>query len=136
MKPIQKSLAALLLFGLFFNGISLCGSGFLQQIPEKTVIFKDPAAADPAKFFSGATVYRMWIHKAGSNEEISKMKGAFEKNKSVQSCDQGTTAGDYIELVLTLKKNTDKAWFVSTFKKAGINHIKINNEPIKEIGKF
>jgi hypothetical protein len=41
-----------------------------------------------------------------------------------------------ISKLYVLKLNKNKAWFIKSFKKAGLKTIKINNNPIIEIDKI
>lgn len=105
-------------------------------IPAKTVCIKNPNAADVNKFFSETTVLSFEVYKAGSADEIAKIVASLKNNKGVESVTEGKLTGDYKSMTLTLKSAKNKAWFASEFKKAGLNTIRINNNPIVEVEKM
>jgi hypothetical protein len=129
MRFIKILMAALLLNVAAVNANRYNGAlvSPFSETPSKSVIFKDPAAEDAGKYFSGGTTYRMWIFKAGTTGDLEKIIKIFSDDAAVKSCEQGATTGDYSELVLNLKAPENKAWFVALFKKAGLGHVKINN---------
>lgn len=106
------------------------------ETPAKTIIIKHPAASNPATFFSSGTVYTFEVYKAGSADDIAMIVKALSKDANVESCTEGVLTGDYKGFMLTLKSAKDKAWFASLFKKAGLNTIKINNNPIVAVDKM
>ena len=106
------------------------------ETPAKTICLKNPAASNPATFFSTSTVIMFEVYKPGSKEEMAKIVSSLKKDANVQSCDEGNITGDYYALTLTLKSAKDKAWFAALFKKAGLNTIKINNNPVLEVDKL
>lgn len=108
----------------------------LSEIPAKTVCIKNPSAADVNKFFSATTVLSFEVYKAGSKEEITKIINLLKKDADVESVSEGKLTGDYQSITLTLKSAKNKAWFATEFKKAGLNTIRINNNPIVEVDKI
>ena len=106
------------------------------EIPAKTVCIKNPNAADVNKFFSETTVLSFEVYKAGSADEIAKIVASLKNNKGVESITEGKLTGDYQSMTLTLKSAKNKAWFAAEFKKAGLNTIRINNNPIVEVEKM
>lgn len=106
------------------------------ETPAKTICLKNPAASNPANFFSTSTVIMFEVYKPGSKEEMAKIVSSLKKDTNVQSCDEGNVTGDYHALTLNLKSAKDKAWFAALFKKAGLNTIKINNNPVVEVDKL
>jgi hypothetical protein len=106
------------------------------EIPVKTVCIKNPNAADVNKFFSETTVLSFEVYKAGSADEIAKIVASLKNNKGVESITEGKLTGDYQSMTLTLKSAKNKAWFAAEFKKAGLNTIRINNNPIVEVEKM
>jgi hypothetical protein len=129
-------------FSLLMASISLNASALnlnknvkmYTEPPAKTVFIKNPAAADVNAFFSGITVLNIEIYKSGS--ELAKIVSTLKSNSNVESCIEGKVTGDYQAVTLTLKNKKDKAWFAAEFKKAGLGHIKINNNPIVEVEKM
>ncbi len=107
-----------------------------SEIPAKTIIIKHPAATNIDGFFSTTTVMMFEIYKAGSTEDLAKIVAAFKKNADVESCVEGTLTGDYQAMTLTIKSMKSKQWYAELFKKAGLKTIKINNNPIVEVGKM
>ena len=108
----------------------------LSEIPAKTVCIKNPSAADVNKFFSETTVLSFEVYKAGSKEEITKIINFLKKDAAVESVSEGKLTGDYQSITLILKSAKNKAWFATEFKKAGLNTIRINNNPIVEVDKM
>ncbi|MCW3077304.1 MAG: hypothetical protein JWO32_1913 [Bacteroidetes bacterium] len=107
-----------------------------SETPAKTVCIKHPEAADANKYFSTSTVVMFEVYKAGTHGEVAKMIKSLKSDSNVQSVSEGALTGDYQAITLTLKSAKDKSWFISEFKKAGLSHIKINNNPIVEIEKL
>ena len=107
-----------------------------SDIPVKTVCIKNPAAADANKFFSEATVLSFEVYKAGSADEVAKIVSSLKKDDAVESVTEGKSTGDYQQITITLKSAKNKAWFASEFKKAGLNTVRINNNPIVEVDKM
>jgi hypothetical protein len=103
------------------------------ETPVKTVVIKNPGAADANKYFSTVTTITFWVYKAGSTDEITQK---LKKNSDVASCGAGKLAGDYQEMTVTLKTAKDKAFWASLFKSAGMGHIKINNNEVVEMEKM
>mgnify|MGYP001020488472 FL=1 len=106
---------------------------FFGDIPAKTIFIKNPSYTDSKSFFAGIKTLQFEIFKAGSQEEVNKLLTKFNHNADVESCTAGKLYGDYQSIVLTLKTNKDRAWFVSAFKKAGLYLIKINNNAPVEV---
>ena len=108
----------------------------LADIPVKTVCIKNPAAADANKFFSEVTVLSFEVYKAGSKDEVAKIINVLKKDAAVESVTEGTLNGDYQSITITLKSAKNKTWFATQFKKAGLNTVRINNNPIIEVDKM
>jgi hypothetical protein len=106
------------------------------DIPVKTVVIKNPEAADANKYFSTATTVTFWVYKAGSADDANKIAQHLKKNSDVANCGAGKLTGDYQEMTVTLKTAKDKAFWASLFKSAGLGHIKINNNEIVEMDKM
>jgi len=102
-----------------------------NELPAGALVIKHPDAGNPA-FFEG-TVYHFWMY-AASPARLSAVISSFEKNKAVESCVKGASAGEHNELVIVLKSRQDKKWFISLFKSAGIKYVKVNNNPAVETG--
>ncbi len=130
----MKTLKKILLFVL----PAFVAMAFAQapEVPLKTVIIKDPVAADPQKYFSTITSITFWVHKAGSNEDVEKAMKTFKAEKNIKSSSEGKVTGDYKEFSLVLNAAQNKSWFAALFKKAGFGHIKINNNGIIPIDKL
>ena len=109
---------------------------YYAETPARTIVIKHPAANDPATFFSSGTMFAFEVYKAGSADEVAMIIKAMSKDPNVESCTEGRLTGDYKAFMLTLKSAKDKAWFAALFKKAGLNTIKINNNPIVEVEKM
>ena len=107
-----------------------------SEIPAKTVCIKNAAAADVNKFFSEVTVLTFEVYKAGSAADVAKIVASLKKSNAVESVTEGNVTGDYHAITLTLKSAKNKAWFATEFKKAGLNTIRINNNPIVEVEKM
>jgi hypothetical protein len=106
------------------------------EMPLKTLIFKEQAASDAKTYFSTATNFRFWVYKAGSTVDVEKLMKTVQADKAVQSFMEGKVTGDHKEFTLVVKQPQSKKWFSDLMKKAGITHIKINNEHPVPIGNF
>lgn len=138
---ILKSLSISFLLGVavlnstaFANNNSI--SVNFSDIPVKTVCIKNAAAADVNKFFSQTTMLFFEVYKAGSKEEVAKIIASLKSDAAVESVTEGKLTGDYQSITITLKSAKNKAWFASEFKKAGLNTVRINNNPIVEVEKM
>ncbi len=103
------------------------------EMSAKTIIIKHPMANDPATFFATNTLITFEIYKPG---DIAKAISVMSKDPNVADCKMGAVTGDYYQVNLTVKSLKDKMWYGTLFKKAGLNTIKINNNPIVEVGKM
>lgn len=101
--------------------------------PSNTIFIKNPAASQPATFFSTSIVLSFEIYKP---TEISKIVSTLAKDPNVASCLPGKITGDFQQVSLTVKASKDKMWYAALFKKAGLATIKINNDPIVDIDKM
>jgi len=102
-------------------------------MPDKTIIIKHPMANDPATFFATNSLITFEIYKPG---DIAKIIAALAKDPDVVDCRMGTVTGDYYQVNLTVKVSKNKMWYGALFKKAGLNTIKINNNPIVDVEKM
>jgi hypothetical protein len=109
---------------------------YFSETPARTIFIKHPAAQNVDGFFSTTTALMFEIYKPGSSEDMAKIISALKKDSNVEMCAEGAITGDYHMVNITLKSAKDKAWFAALFKKAGLNNIKINNNPIVEVGKM
>jgi hypothetical protein len=123
MKKFQLFFA-MLLASFVFSNYSV--NAQQNETPKDTLVIKHPAATDLSRFFSGSTVYNLWIYspKPAALDELIK---TFKNEKVVQDCTMGAAAGEYSEIVINLKEAKNKDWFISRFKEAGILFIKVNN---------
>jgi len=96
------------------------------ETPAKTVVLKHPAASNTTNYFSSATVITFEVYKVGSKAEMDNVTKTFMK-EGAESCIPGAVTGDYQAYTISLKNPKNKAWFASTFRKAGLTNIKINN---------
>ncbi|MDO8999714.1 MAG: hypothetical protein Q7W45_08115 [Bacteroidota bacterium] len=138
---ILKSLSISLLLGAAIVNSNAFGKNNtsivnFSEIPAKTVCIKNPNAVDVNKFFSETTILSFEIYKPGSKEEITKIINSLKKDAAVETVSEGKLTGDYQSITLTLKSTKNKAWFAAEFKKAGLNTIRINNNPIVEVDKM
>jgi hypothetical protein len=134
---IIKSLLVACLITVTGTSVSLASTAVAyNETPAKTIVIKHPDAADANKFFSKSTMVFFEVYKAGSKEELAAIIKSLKSDKNVESVTEGNVAGDYQGLTIVLKTTKDKAWFASQFKKAGLNHIKINNNPVVEVSKM
>lgn len=137
MKIIKSLIVATLLVTAGANATENETSKLVySETPAKTVCIKHPEAADVNKYFSTSTVVMFEVYKAGTQGDVAKMIKALKSDSNVQSVTEGALTGDYQAITLTLKSAKDKSWFISEFKKAGLSHIKINNNPIVEVDKL
>ncbi|MES2680962.1 MAG: hypothetical protein V4635_13805 [Bacteroidota bacterium] len=132
------SLSALLTFAAVSTASATSGSvsAFYNETPVKTVVIKHPMANDAAKFFSSSKIVNFEIYKPGSKEEFAKIIASLKKDAAVESVNEGTVNGDYHAVTIVLKSEKNKEWFAAEFKKAGLNTIKMNNNPIVEVEKL
>jgi hypothetical protein len=107
-----------------------------NQYPAKTICIKNPQAANANQFFSSSTVLMFEVYKAGSADDLAKILKVLNSDPNVESVSEGPLTGDFQALTISLKSAKNKAWFVALFKKAGLNTIKINNNPVTEIDKI
>lgn len=137
MKTLRTfSLALLFLSTALTNATNLQATAVLEDIPAKTIVLKHPAAANINSYFSGATLVSFEVYKSGSKEELAKILSSLKSNKAVSSCSEGTVTGDFQQITITLKTAQNKAWFVALFKAAGLNTIRVNNNPVVEVDKL
>jgi len=101
-----------------------------------TICLKHPAADNASTFFSNSLVYQFEVYQVGGAENLSKIISAFQKEKDVESITPGTLTGDYQAFHITLKKQKNKEWFGATFRKAGLNSIRINRREIVPVDKM
>ena len=102
------------------------------EIPAKTVVLKHPAAENTTNYFSSATVITFEVYKVGAKAEMDNVTKVFLK-EGAESCIPGGLTGDYQAYTISLKTAKDKAWFAATFRKAGLNSIKINNNAVVSV---
>ena len=137
MKIIKTLLVTFLLSGSAASvSASAKAYGIYNETPSKTICIKNAQAADADKFFSTSTIVMFEVYKAGSKEEVAKIIKSLKLDPNVESVNEGALTGDYQAITITLKSTKDKAWFIKEFKKAGLNHIKINNNPVVEVDKI
>lgn len=135
---IFKSLLVAALLGGPVAGVnaSVASHIVINQYPAKTVCIKHPQATNVNQFFSGANVLMFEIYKGGTEAEIGQIVKALEADPNIESAVMGPLTGDFQAVTITLKSNKDKAWFMKQFKKAGLTHIKINNNQPVELDKL
>ena len=140
MKILKTLSLSLVLTGAMVNSAlanTRVNSVYSNETPAKTVIIKHALANDANKFFSSSTVISFEIYKPGTKEELAKIVASLKKDPAVESVNEGVvTGGDYYAMTIVLKSEKNKAWFVAEFKKAGLNTIKMNNNPIVEVDKL
>lgn len=136
MKIIKILLISCLLTGSAATANPIINTTFYSEIPAKTICIKHPNASEPDKFFSTSTNLMFEVYKAGSKEEVEEMIKILKSDSNVQSASEGRLTGDYQAVTISLKNTKDKAWFVALFKKAGLNTIRINNNPIVSVDKI
>ena len=107
-----------------------------NETPAKTVVIKNPMAADANKFFAAGTIFNFEVFQAGSSAEVSKIMTALGSDPAVESVNEGPLVGEYRGFTLVLKSAQNKEWFISEFRRAGLNTIKINNNPIVAVEKI
>jgi hypothetical protein len=138
MKYIKTVVLTLFLGGLTVNQTVASETIVLESVylnyPAKTVVIKNMAADDTKTFFSSAQVYNFEVYQAG--KDMPTIIASFLSDKSVASCVAGSVVGDFTSVTLVLKTNKDKAWFISEFKKAGLNTIKINQKEVQNVDKM
>ena len=108
----------------------------INETPAKTICLKHPAAADANKFFSEITMLTFEVYKPGAKEDIAKIISSLKNTPGIETVSEGHLTGDYQAITITLKSAKNKAWFTAQFKKAGLNTIRINNNPIVEVDKM
>lgn len=137
MKLIKTFAFALFLLSTSFN----YATNFPQMvistdIPAKTIILKYPAAANINQYFASATMVTFEVYKAGTKADLAQIITSLKSNKVIASCSEGILTGDYQAITITLTVAQNKAWFISLFKAAGLNTIKVNADPIIEVEKL
>jgi len=108
----------------------------IKENPPKTICIKNAQAADATKFFSSTTSLFFEVYKPGSKADFVAIIDKLKATEGVENCVPGNINGDYYAITLTLKATKDKTWFAKTFKDAGLEHIKINNNEAIEVGKL
>jgi hypothetical protein len=140
MKILKTLSLSILLSGAFVSSSLVANENMLHvyfsETPAKTICIKNSAASNTDTYFASTTVISFEVYKAGSAEDVAKIIKTLKKDGAVESCVEGALTGDYQAITLTLKSAKNKAWFVNQFKKAGLNTIKINNNPIVEVDKM
>lgn len=104
--------------------------------PAKTIVIKNMAAEDINKYFSTGTIFNFEVYKVGTKADIDALIALFQKDAAVESLNMGTTTADFQAFTLVLKTAKDKQWFINAFKKAGLNSIKVNRNPVVEVEKL
>jgi hypothetical protein len=137
----MKILKSLLISALLAGPVSSVNAAqasniIISELPAKTVCIKHPEAADANKFFVKANIVMFEIYKGGSAEEVGRIVKALEADPNIESAIMGPLTGDFQAVTISLKSNKDKAWFMKQFKKAGLTHIKINNNSPVELEKL
>jgi hypothetical protein len=107
-----------------------------NETPVKTICLKHPAAADVNKFFSEITMLTFEVFKPGTKEDVANIISSLKNTAGIESVTEGNLTGDYQAITISLKSAKNKAWFTAQFKKAGLNTIRINNNPIVEVDKM
>jgi len=111
--------------------------GTYNETPARTIILKHPMAADAGKFFASGTFFSFEVYQPGSAAEVNKIVAALKSDPAVESVSVGALVGNsYQGFTITLKAPQSKGWFISEFKKAGLNTIKINNNPVVAVEKI
>jgi hypothetical protein len=140
MRILKIFSAALLISGATLPVLAHPGSNpicsIYSETPAKTVIIKHPAAHNLNVYFSTTSTLFFEVYKPGSKEDVAELIAVLSKDPRVESCNEGIRTGDYLAMSITLKAQADKEWFVKLCKKAGLNSIKINNDPIKDMDKL
>ncbi len=136
MKILKTLLISCMLTGSALNASAVAVPVAFIETPVKTIVIKHPEAANADKYFAKSTIVMFEVYKAGSKDDVAKIIKSLQSDSNVESVTEGNLTGDYQAITITLKNNKDKAWFVSQFKKAGLNHIKLNNNPVVEITKL
>ena len=103
-----------------------------NETPAKTVVLKHPAASNTTSYFSAATVITFEVYKVGTKADMDNVTKVFLK-EGAESCTLGGLTGNYQAYTISLKDPKSKAWFAATFKKAGLNSIKINNNEVVSV---
>lgn len=107
-----------------------------NETPARTIVIKNPMAADINKFFSTGTIFNFEVYKAGSADEVLKMIGALRSDPAVETVSQGVLVGDYLSVTIVLKAAKNKEWFISEFRRAGLTTIRINANPVVAVEKI
>lgn len=137
MNIIKTLLISCMLTGAAVNASAIKpGTGIYNQTPEKTICIKNPQAANADQFFSSASMLFFEVFKAGTKDDVAKLIKTLHSDPNVESVQEGALVGEYQGITIVLKSHKNKAWFVSLFKNAGLNHIKINNNPVIEVDKL
>ena len=138
MKYFKTAVLALFLSSLTVNQTVASEAMVIEHIflnyPAKTIVIKNMAADDTKTFFSTSQVYNFEVYQAG--KDMPAIIASLLSDKSVANCIAGTVVGDFTSVTLVLKTNKDKAWFISQFKKAGLNTIKINQKEVQNVDKM
>jgi len=139
MKMLKTLSVSLLLTCAMVNNVSAISplsAAYYNETPVKTIVVKHPMANDAGKFFSASKVVFFEIYKPGTKDEKAKIISSLKNNPDVETVTEGAVVGDYHGITIVLKTEKNKQWFVSEFKKAGLNTIKMNNNPIVEVDKL
>lgn len=133
MKHFALTLIAVILFGTLYFSATEFSHPLLraQVVPPKTVVLKHPAAGQLNSFFAQTTVFTLYLYQYGTQQDLQALLLKLKKDKAVNSCVLGTLTGDYQALEVSLKQAQSKSWFVLWLKNAGLNSLKINNDPVK-----
>jgi hypothetical protein len=108
----------------------------VKELPSKTVCIKHPMANDASAFFSTTLNLFFEVYQPGTKADFITIIDKLKSIDGVQNVTPGVINGDYYGINLTLKDVKDKAWFVEAFKKAGLGHVKINNNEAVPVEKL
>ena len=112
---------------LFISANNQAESHMFGETPAKTIVIKNPAADDVNTFFSGSQTYFFEVYKIGEAKVVIDL---IKKNKDVETCVANNVIGDYTPITVSLKSTKNKAFFITLFKSAGLNTIRINHKEI------
>lgn len=133
MKFLKTLCLSLLLSLMGLNCAQAQTNSTPTETPAKTICIKHPMANDVDRFFSNNSAIMFEVYKPGDMVIIMEL---LKKDNNIKECQAGTVTGDYHQLTLVVKDQKDKAWYAALFKKAGLNTIKINNNPIVTVDKM
>ncbi len=130
---LSFTIISLLISTFLFSSYTLAKANFFGETPAKTIVIKNPGADDTNTFFSNSKIYNFEVYKIGDVKAVLEL---LKKDKNIEICTASNPIGDFTPIQLNLKNTKNKNWFISLFKTAGLNNIRINHKEVMTVDKM